>query len=78
MKKKVLTQGVFDKAKPASRWPTSTPPAPRDLAKTLPGIGDVRLQGDRVRPPLCRAADLVSKGVLTQPLFDRIKDLVAF
>ena len=45
-------------------------------ATTLPGIGEVRSKAIVTGRPYAKPEDLVSKGVLTQDLFDRIKGLI--
>lgn len=50
----------------------------RDLQRTLPGIGDVRAGQIVAGRPYAAPADLVSKGILTQAAFDKLKDLVAY
>ena len=50
----------------------------RDMQQVLPGIGDVRAGQIVAGRPYGAPGDLVSKGILTQALFDRIKDLVAY
>ena len=50
----------------------------RDLQQTLPGIGDARAGQIVSGRPYAAPEDLVSKGILTQAAFDRIKDLIAY
>ena len=50
----------------------------RDMQQVLPGIGDVRAGQIVSGRPYAAPGDLVSKGILTQALFDRIKDLIAY
>ena len=50
----------------------------KDMQQTLPGIGDVRASQIVSGRPYAAPADLVSKGVLTQALFDKIKDVITF
>ena len=50
----------------------------RDMQQVLPGIGDVRAGQIVSGRPYAAPQDLVSKGVLTQAAFDRIKDLIAY
>ena len=49
-----------------------------DLAKALPGIGEVRSKQIVDGRPYATPQDLVTKKVLTQPALDKIKDLVAY
>lgn len=50
----------------------------RDMQRTLPGVGDVRAGQIVTGRPYATPQDLVSKGVLTQALFDKIKDVVTY
>lgn len=50
----------------------------RDLQRTLPGIGDTRAAQIVAGRPYAAPADLVTKGILTQAVFDKVKDLVAY
>ena len=76
--KKVLTQGVFDKAMPGMALANINTSSARDLEKTLPGIGDVRAKAIVAARPYSAPQDLVTKGVLTENLFAKIKDVVAY
>ena len=50
----------------------------KDMQQVLPGIGTVRAGQIVAGRPYAAPGDLVSKGVLTQALLDRIKDLVTY
>ena len=47
------------------------------MAKTLPGIGEVRSRAIVGGRPYASPQDLVTKKVLTQNQFDKIKDMIA-
>ena len=76
--KKVLTQGVLDGAKSRMALANINSSSAADLAKTLPGVGDVRSKAIVAGRPYASADDLVKKNILTQGVFDKIKDLVAY
>ena len=76
--KKVLSQGVFDKAKGGMALANINTSSAADLAKTLPGIGEVRSKEIVAGRPYANPQDLVTKNVLTQAVFDKIKDVVAW
>ena len=76
--KKVLSQAVFDGANDRmalANINVNTATA-ADMQRTLPGIGEVRSKAIVTGRPYAKPEDLVSKGVLTQDLFDRIKGLI--
>ncbi len=77
VKKKVLTQGVFDKAKSGMALASINSSSAALLEKTLPGIGDVRSKAIVAGRPYTQPSDLVTKGVLTQGQFDKISGLIA-
>jgi DNA uptake protein ComE-like DNA-binding protein len=76
--KKALSQSVFDGAKARMALANINTSSAADLAKTLPGIGDVRSKALVAGRPYATPQDVVSKGVLTQAQFDKVKDLVAY
>ena len=78
VKKKVLTQSVFDGAKANMALANINTSTAAQLEKTLPGIGDVRSKAIVAGRPYATPHDVVTKGVLTEALYDKIKDLVAF
>lgn len=49
-----------------------------DMAKTLPGIGEVRARAIVNGRPYTGPQDLLTKKVLTQGVYDKVKDLVAY
>ena len=76
--KKVLSQSVLDGAKDRIALANINTSSAADLQRTLPGIGDVRSKAIVAGRPYAKPDDLVGKQVLTQALFDKIKDLIAF
>jgi DNA uptake protein ComE-like DNA-binding protein len=76
--KKVLSQSVFDGAKAKMALANINTSSAADLAKTLPGVGDVRAKAIVAGRPYATGQDLVTKGVLTQGVFDKIRDVVAY
>ena len=78
VKKKVLSQGVFDKAKGGMALANINTSTAAEMAKTLPGIGDVRAKEIVAGRPYSSAQDLLTKKVLTEGTFDKVKDLVAW
>ena len=78
VKKKVLSQGVFDKAKAGMAIANINTSTATDLAKTLPGIGDVRSKEIIAGRPYATPQDLVTKKILTEAVFEKIKDIVAW
>lgn len=73
------------KKAPAKEAPKAAAPAtdPLDLntataaqLKTLPGIGDAYSKKIIDGRPWARKDELVSKGVLTQAVYDKIKDMI--
>ena len=77
VKKKALTQAVFDKAKPRMALANINTSSAKDLEKTLPGIGDVRSKAIVAGRPYATTADLVTKGVLTSSQFEAIAGLIS-
>lgn len=78
VKKGVLTQNVLDGVKARLALANINTSSAADLAKTLPGIGPVHSRAIVNGRPYGQPQDLVTKGVLTQNAFDKIKDLIAF
>jgi competence protein ComEA len=76
--KKVLTQGVLDGAKARLALANINTSSATDLAKALPGIGDVRSKAIVAGRPYATPEDLVKKNILTQGVFDKVKDVVAY
>jgi competence protein ComEA len=75
--RKVIPQ-VFDQVSPCfkvEKLNVNTASA-ADLADKLPGIGPVRAAAIVKARPYAKPEDLVSKGALTQGVFDGIKPLV--
>ena len=78
VKKKVLTQAIFDKAKPKMALANINTSSAAQLEKTLPGIGDVRSKAIVAGRPYASPQDLVTKGVLTQGVLDKSRDVLAW
>ena len=76
--KKVLSQGVLDGIKDRVALANINHSTEAEMIEALPGIGDVRAAAIVAGRPYTKPDDLVSKGVLTEDLFSRIKDLVAY
>lgn len=74
--KKVLSQSVFDGAKAQMALANINTATADDLAKTLPGIGKARSDKIVAGRPYKTPQDLVTKGIITQDVFDKVKDLV--
>ena len=75
---KVLTQGVLDGTKTRMALANINTSSAAEMAKTLPGVGDVRSKAIVAGRPYAAPDDLVKRNILTQGVFDRIKDVVAF
>jgi len=78
VKKKALPQGVFDRNKDRLALANINTSSAADMAKTLPGIGEVRSRAIVSGRPYSSPQDLVGKHVLSQNQFAKIKDLVAY
>ena len=76
--KNILTQGVLDGAKGRMALANINTSTAAELEKTLPGIGAVRSKAIVAGRPYATPQDLVTKKVLTQGVFDKIKELIAF
>lgn len=76
--KKVLSQSVLDGAKPRMALANINTSSEADMEKTLPGVGAVRAKAIIAGRPYASPQDLVTKKVLPQGVFDKMKDLVAF
>lgn len=76
--KKVLTQGVFDGIKDKVALANINTSTASEMEKTLKGIGDVRSKAIVSGRPYATPQDLVTKGVLTQGVYNGMKDLVTY
>lgn len=76
--KKVLSQSVLDGAKSRMALANINTSGEADMEKTLPGIGAVRAKAIIAGRPYASPQDLVTKKVLPQGVFDKMKDLVAY
>ncbi len=75
--KKTLSKGVFEGAKGQMALANINTSSAAELAKTLPGIGEVRSKAIVAGRPYATPADLVSKSVLTQNQFNAIAGLIS-
>ena len=75
--KKVLTKSVLDGARAQMALANINTSGAADLARTLPGIGDVRAAKIVASRPYAAPSDLVTKSVLTQAQFDAIAGLIS-
>lgn len=75
--KKVLTKGVYEGARAQMALANINTSSASDLAKTLPGIGEVRSKAIVASRPYNAPAELVSKGVLTPGQFEAIAGLIS-
>jgi len=76
--KKILTQGVFDGVKDRIALANINTSTAGEMEKTLKGIGDVRSKAIVSGRPYATPQDLVTKGVLTQGIYNGMKDLVTY
>ena len=76
--KKVVTQGVYDGIKDRIALANINTSTAAEMEKTLKGIGAVRSKAIVSGRPYATPQDLVTKGVLTQGVFNGIKDLVTY
>ena len=76
VKRKVLPQSAFDVVKTRIALVDVNTATAKQMVAILPGIGEVRSEAIVKGRPYKLPEDLVRKGVLTQPAFDKIKDLV--
>ena len=78
VKKKVLTQGVLDKARSHMALANINTSTAADMEKTLPGVGDVRAKAIVAGRPYAKPEDLVTRNVVTQALYDKMKDVISY
>lgn len=76
--KKAVPAGVLAKVRGRIALANINTSPARDLQRTLPGIGDTRAGQIVAGRPYAAPEDLVTKGVLTQALYDKIKDLITY
>lgn len=76
--KKILTQGVFNGVKDRIALANINTSTAGEMEKTLKGIGDVRSKAIVSGRPYATPQDLVTKGVLTQGVYNGMKDLVTY
>lgn len=76
--KKVLTQSVFDGVKGRLALANINTSSAQDMEKTLKGIGDVRSKAIVAGRPYATPQDLVTKKVLSQGVYDGMKDQITY
>lgn len=76
--KSILSQGVLDGAKASMALANINTSSQANLEKTLPGIGAVRAKAIVAGRPYATPQDLVTKKILTEGLFGKMKDLIAY
>ena len=76
--KKIMAQPVFERNKDRFALANINKSSAADMAKTLPGIGDKTAPKIVNGRPYTGPQDLVTKKVLTQGQFNKIKDLIAY
>jgi competence protein ComEA len=74
--KKVLPANVYQQVEPRIALVNVNTTSAADMAKILTGIGPVRAAAIVKARPFATPQDLVTKGVLTQSIFNGIKELV--
>jgi DNA uptake protein ComE-like DNA-binding protein len=78
VKKKVLTQNVYDGIKDRIALANINTASAAEMERTLKGIGDVRSKAIVAARPYATPQDLVTKGVLPQGVYDGMKDLITY
>ena len=78
VKKNAVPQNVLDGMKDRVALANINTSSAADMAKTLPGIGDARARAIVNGRPYATPQDLVAKKVLTQGVYDKMKDLIAY
>lgn len=76
--KKVLTQALFERLKPELAIANINTSTAAQLQKSLPGVGEVRSKAIVAGRPYATPQDLVTKKILTDAVFEKIKDIVAW
>ncbi len=76
--KKVLTQGVFDGVKDRLALVNINTSTASEMEKTLKGIGDARSKAVVSGRPYATPQDLVTKKILTQGVYDGLKDAITY
>jgi competence protein ComEA len=74
--KKILPQNVFDGLKDRIALANINTASAKDMAASLPGVGDARAAAIVKGRPYASAQDLVKKNILPQPVFDKVMPLV--
>ncbi len=78
VRKKVLTQGVLNGVKDQIALANINTSSAAEMERTLKGIGDARSKAVVAGRPYATPQDLVTKGVLTQGVYNGMKDLIAY
>lgn len=76
--KKVLTVALFAKIRDRVALANINTSTAAEMVKTLKGIGDVRSNAVVAGRPYATPQDLVTKGVLTQSVYDGMKDQITY
>lgn len=76
--KKILTQGTFDGIKDKIALANINTSTASEMEKTLKGIGDVRSKAIVSGRPYASPQDLVTKKILTQGVYDGMKDAITY
>lgn len=78
VKKKVVPEPVYERNKDRFALANINTSSAADMAKTLPGIGDKTAPKIVSGRPYATPQDLVSKKVLTEGQFQKIKDVITY
>jgi competence protein ComEA len=78
VKKKAVPQPVYDRNKDRFALANINTSSAADMTKTLPGIGDKTAPKIVNGRPYATPQDLVSKKVLTEGQFQKIKDVITY
>jgi competence protein ComEA len=78
VKKKVLTQAVFDHARGQMALANINTSTAEQMEKTLPGVGAVRSKAIVAARPYANPHELVTKNVLSEGVYNGMKDLIAW
>ena len=76
--KKVLSPGVFNGVKDRIALANINTSSAAEMEKTLKGIGDVRAKAIVAGRPYASPQDLVTKKIITQGVFDGMKDTITY
>jgi len=76
--KKILTQGAFDGIKDRIALANINTATAAEMERTLKGIGDVRSKAIVAGRPYATPQDLVTKKILSQGVYDGMKDAITY